>query len=70
MIMIISKHFSQKTKMHLCLQIYLIPIPETLIHREKQTSPETKGGSIKHNNCKGQYNLLVRVYVPNMQLDN
>lgn len=54
----------------MCLQIYLISIPETLIQGEKQTSPETKDGSIKHSNYKGRYNLLIRVYMPNIQLDN
>ena len=55
--------------MHLCLQIYLIPIPQTLIQGEKQTNPETNHGSIKHNNCEGQYSLLIRVCMPNIQLD-
>lgn len=51
--------------------MYLISIPETLIQGEKQTIPETKDdGSIKHNNYKGHDNLLIKVYMPNIQLDN
>lgn len=56
--------------MHLCLQRYLISIPETLIQGEKQTSPEIKDGSVKHNNYKGYYNLPVGVSMPNIQLEN
>lgn len=67
LIMIISKNFSQK--MHCVYKYITFPYQKLQFNEKQQTCPETKGGSIKHNNCKGQYYLLIRVYRSNIQLN-
>lgn len=59
LIMIISKKFSQK--MHCVYKYIKFPYQKLQFNEKQPTSPETKGGSIKHNNCKGQYYLLISV---------
>lgn len=55
----------------LCVYKYIkFPYQKLQFNEKQPTSPETKGGSIKHNNCKGQYYLLIRVYRSNIQLNS